>query len=408
MLHKKERSKPIRFGEFVALMAMMTSLVALSIDAMLPALPEIGQELGVQRANDNQLIISLLFLGLAVGQMIYGPLSDSTGRKPAIYAGFGLYIIGCLFSFFAMSFPVMLAGRVMQGAGVAGPRTVTVALIRDQYEGRAMARVMSFVMTVFILVPVIAPAFGQGILILAHWRAIFGVYLGLALIALIWFALRQPETLAPNRRIPFSMARIAMAIREIFANRIAFGYTIAIGLVTGAFIGYLNSAQQIFQEQYGLGRLFPLYFAVLALSLGSASFSNARLVMRYGMRSLCFSSLLTIGGFSIVFWAIAHAWAGQPPLWALMIYFLISFFCVGILFGNLNALAMEPLGHIAGVGAAVVGSLATLISLLLGTLIGQSYNGTVLPLVGGFAILSITSMVAMRWAEYKKPVSQYG
>jgi DHA1 family bicyclomycin/chloramphenicol resistance-like MFS transporter len=354
------------------------------------------------RDNDNQLIISLLFLGMAVGQMVYGPLSDSTGRKPAIYAGFGLFIIGCLLSLFATSFPVMLAGRVTQGLGAAGPRIVTVALVRDQYEGRAMARVMSFVMTVFILVPVIAPALGQGILIVAHWRAIFGLYLGLAVIASIWFALRQPETLAPVRRVPFSVPQLATAIREVFATRTALGYTVAAGLIFSAFLGYLNSAQQIFQVQYGLGRLFPLYFAVLALSLGSASFMNGRLVMRYGMRPLSMWALLTVGALSITFWVIAYALAGQPPLWALMIYFLMSFFCIGILFGNLNALAMEPLGHIAGVGAAVVGSLSILISLLLGTLIGQSYDGTILPLVGGFAILSVTSLATMWWTEQRK------
>jgi DHA1 family bicyclomycin/chloramphenicol resistance-like MFS transporter len=271
-----------------------------------------------------------------------------------------------------------------------------------------MARVMSFVMAVFILVPVMAPLLGQTLLIFAHWRAIFGVYLVLALIASLWFALRQPETLAPSHRLPFSLARMALAVREIFANRIAFGYTIAAGLISGAFIGYLNSAQQLFQEQYGLGRLFPLYFAVLALSIGSASFLNGRLVMRYGMRLLSLFSSLTLGWLSIIFLAIALASAGHPPLWSLMIYLLISFFCIGIMFGNLNALAMAPLGHIAGLGAAVVGSLSTLISLLLGTMIGQSYNGTVLPLVGGFAILSLTSVVVMRWAESRKQLSQYG
>jgi DHA1 family bicyclomycin/chloramphenicol resistance-like MFS transporter len=405
MMHTNSH-RPIRFGEFVALMALMISLVALSTDAMLPALPQIAQALGVQRENDNQLVISLLFLGMAVGQMIYGPLSDSTGRKPAIYAGLGLFILGCLLALFATSFPVLLIGRVIQGLGAAGPRIVTVALIRDQYEGRAMARVMSFVMAVFILVPVIAPLLGQTILIVAHWRAIFGAYLVLALIASIWFALRQPETLAPGHRLPFSLTRTALAVREIVTHRIAIGYIITAGLISGAFIGYLNSAQQIFQLQYGLGRLFPLYFAILALSIGSASFLNARLVMRYGMRLLSFSALLTLAGLSFIFWPMAYIWAGQPPLWTLMIYFLLSFFCIGLLFGNLNALAMEPLGHIAGMGAAVVGSLSTFISLLLGTLIGQSYNGTILPLVGGFALLSTTAIVVMRWVNYSKRVSQ--
>ncbi len=406
-MRNPNNKKPVHFAEFVVLMALMTCLVALSTDAMLPALPEIGKELDVQRDNDNQLIISLLFLGLAVGQIIYGPLSDSIGRKLTIYIGFGLFILGCLMAFFATSFSMMLIGRVMQGIGAAGPRIVTVAMIRDQYEGRAMARVMSFVSAVFILVPVIAPLFGQMMLIVANWRAIFGAFLVLALIAASWFALRQPETLAPSRRIPFTLARITPATREIFANRPALGYTVAAGLISGAFNGYLNSAQQVFQVQYGLGRLFPFYFAILALAIGSASFLNARLVMRYGMRRLARLALRTLGVLSFIFGTIAAVLAGHPPLWALMIYFLASFFCIGILFGNMNALAMEPLGHIAGIGSAVVGSLSTLISLLLGILIGQSYNGTILPLVGGFALLSAASMVVMYWIEYRKLVIEW-
>jgi DHA1 family bicyclomycin/chloramphenicol resistance-like MFS transporter len=405
----KNPSQPIRFGEFVALMAMMTSLAALSIDTLLPALPEIGQTLHVQRTNDNQLVISLLFLGLAVGQILYGPISDSVGRKPAIYLGFALFVIGSLLSMLAVNFPMLLVGRVVQGVGAAGPRIVAMALVRDQYEGRLMARVMSFVSTVFILAPIVAPLIGQSILLVASWRAIFGIYLVMAVVACTWLALRQPETLPPHRRIPFSIERISRAIREILTHRAAFGYTLTAGLVAGAFIGYLNSAQQIFQEMYGLGQLFPLFFAALALSLGSASFTNARLVMRFGMRTLSLGALLTIGSLSLLFGAIALALAGQPPLWTLMVYLLISFFGVGILFGNLNSLAMVPLGHIAGVGAAVVGSLSTFISLLLGTFIGQSYNGTVLPLVGGFAILSAAALAMMRWADTgPNPIPQYG
>ncbi len=402
---KPHTKKSVSFFEFVALMAMLTSLTALSIDALLPALSEIGQALGVQRANDNQLVISLLFLGMALGQVVYGPLSDSTGRKPAIYIGLGVFVLGCLLSLFATTFPLLLVGRVLQGLGAAGPRIVTMAMIRDQYEGRAMAQVMSFIMAVFILVPVIAPLFGQTILLVAHWRAIFGAYLALALIAALWFTLRQPETLAATRRMPFSPARIGRAIGQIFANPVASGYTLAAGLASGAFIGYLNSAQQIFQQQYGLGTLFPFYFATLALAIGSASFLNARLVMRFGMRLLSRTAVLALVGLSLVFWVIAFGLAGQPPLWSLMVYLLLSFFCIGILFGNLNALAMEPLGHMAGVGAAVVGSLSTFISLLLGTMIGQSYNGTVLPLVGGFALLSAAAAVVMRWVEGRRELS---
>ncbi len=403
-MHKPKKS--IGFAEFVALMAMMTALTAMSIDAILPALPEIGMDLGVQRVNDNQLMISLLFLGMAVGQMFYGPLSDSIGRKPTIYIGFGLFAAGCLLSMLTTSFQIMLVGRVLQGLGTAAPRIVVVALIRDQYGGRAMARVMSFVMAVFILVPVVAPAFGQTVLLVAHWRVIFGLYLMLVLIICIWFAWRQSETLSPDQRIPFSLLRIGRAIREVVTHRAAFGYTMTIGLVSGAFIGYLNSTQQVFQEQYGLGQLFPLYFAILALSVGSAAIVNTRLVLRFGMRTLSFQALQSIAALSVIFLGIAAITAGQPPLWSLTLYFLLTFFGVGILFGNLNALAMEPLGHIAGVGAAVVGSLSTFISLLLGTLIGQSYNGTVFPLIGGFALFSITAIGVMRWVDTKKSLLQ--
>ena len=402
-------TKPtLPFGEFVALMAMMMALAALSTDAMLPALRNIGGDLAVERENSTQLIVSFLFLGLAAGQIAYGPVSDSVGRKPAIYAGYVLYVAGCLLSIFAAHFNVMLAGRLLQGVGIAGPRSITLALVRDQYEGRAMARVMSFVMMVFILVPVIAPSFGQAILLVASWRAIFGALLALALLTVVWFAVRQPETLPENHRIPFSIQRIWKAVVEICTHRLAFGYTLGAGLVSGAFMGYLNSAQQIFQEQYGLGTRFPLYFAVIALAIGGASFTNGRLVMRYGMRSLSGWSVLALVVLSIAFSLFAFVVGGHPPLPALMVYLMASFFCVGILFGNLNALAMEPLGHIAGVGAAVVGSLSTFIAVPLGTVIGQGYNGTVLPLVGGFAVLSALSMGVMRWAEGRKPVTQYG
>jgi DHA1 family bicyclomycin/chloramphenicol resistance-like MFS transporter len=254
-------------------------------------------------------------------------------------------------------------------------------------------------MTVFIMVPVIAPTLGQVVLSVAGWRTIFGIYLTMALAACTWFLLRQEETLSVERRIPFSLQRIVGAVREVFASRLAFGGTVAAGFIFGAFLGYLNSAQQILQQHYGLGSRFPQYFAVLAIALGTASFANARLVMRHGMRKLSVWSLRGICSLSIVFLGVAVVRSGHPPLAAFMVYMLLSFFCIGLLFSNLNAMAMQPLGHIAGTGAAVVGALSTLISLALGTLIGQSYNDTVLPLVTGFAVLSILAMLTLRWAE---------
>jgi DHA1 family bicyclomycin/chloramphenicol resistance-like MFS transporter len=258
---------------------------------------------------------------------------------------------------------------------------------------------MSLIMAVFILAPIVAPALGQAILGFAGWRAIFGVYLALGLTASTWFAARQEETLPASRRMPFSLARMATAAREVVTTRRAIGYTVAAGFVFGAFLGYLTSAQQILQQQYALGARFPLYFALLAIAIGGASLLNARLVVRYGMRLLSTWSLRGICVASIAFFAIAEAASGRPSLWALMAYLLVSFFGIGLLFGNLNALAMQPLGHIAGTGAAVVGATSMLISLALGTWIGQSYDGTVLPLVIGFAVLSVCSIGAAWWAE---------
>ncbi len=387
------------FIEFIIIISMMMSLTALSIDAMLPALPQIGADLDVQNANNRQLVVAVIFLGIALGQLFFGPLSDKTGRKPAIYAGYAVYIAGALLSIFALSFPVMILGRLLQGIGVAAPRAVTLALVRDRYEGRAMARVMSFVMTVFILVPMIAPSFGQAILLFSGWRSIFVGFVIIALITMVWFALRIPESLAAEDRAPFTLRRIIDTTLEIVRNRTAIGYTVSVGLVGGAFLGYLNSAQQIFQEQYALGTRFPLYFAAVSFSIGLASLLNANMVMRFGMRFLIRWSLIIIVGLSILALGIAVLFAGHPPLWFWMVYLNLTFFCIGILFGNQNSMAMLPLGHLAGIGAAVVGSLSTLIQMPLGTAIGQSYNGTILPLVAGIGLLSGISIFVVRWAN---------
>jgi len=380
-------------------MALMISLVALSIDAMLPALSHIGVDLGVEAKNDQQLIISALFLGLGVAQMVYGPLSDSIGRKPAIYCGYVIFVIGCIISIVSTNFEIMLVGRVLQGVGAAGPRIVCVALVRDQYEGREMARIMSFVMGVFILVPAMAPAIGQGIMMISGWRAIFLSFLAIAIIAWGWFALRQPETLAPEQRVQFSFFNILSGITETCRNRIAFGYTIIAGFIFAALVGYLSSAQQMFSVIYDITDMFPLYFAVLALSVGLSSVINGRLVMKFGMRMLSAYALIGLTFLSSTFFLYAVTVEGTPTLWLNMAYFIAVFLCFGLLFGNLNALAMEPLGHIAGIGAAVVGSLSTLISALLGALIGQMFDGTVLPLVGGFALLAAMALALMHWIE---------
>jgi DHA1 family bicyclomycin/chloramphenicol resistance-like MFS transporter len=389
------------FRESIALLALMISLVALSMDIMLPALPDIGRDLSVRHPNDAQLVISVLILGLSLGQLFYGPLSDSTGRKPAIFVGIIIFTLGCLLSIFATHFGVMLAGRFMQGIGAAGPRSVIIALVRDQYAGRAMARMMSAVMAVFIVVPAVAPAIGQVILLVANWRVIFGALMMLAMIALIWFTIRQPETLPQGRRLAFSVKTILMGVVEICTNRIALGYTLAAGFIFGAFLGYLNSAQQVFQEVYDLGRQFPLYMGVLALFFGGASYCNSRIVMRFGMRTLSRWALMLLIVISVFYLTVVYLVDGHSSLWILVVFFALAFFCLGILFGNLNAIAMEPLGHIAGVGAAVVGSISTLVSVPFAIVIGRGYDGTTLPLVSGFAILSILAAFTIRWADSK-------
>jgi DHA1 family bicyclomycin/chloramphenicol resistance-like MFS transporter len=392
-------TKQPQFFEFVVLMALIISMVALAIDGILPALPEIASDLGVTKINDSQYMISILFAGMAIGQMIFGPMSDSIGRKNAINFGFAIFIIGCLVSLLAQTFTVMLIGRFLQGLGAAGPRIVSTALVRDRYEGREMARVMSFVMTIFILVPVVAPALGQAILIFADWRGIFWMFLILSFIALSWFNLRQPETLPLDNRVKFSIEQILLDIKYICAIPAAVGYTIAAGIVFGAFLGYLSSSQQIFQQQYGLGDQFVVYFGVLAASIGVASLVNAKLVMLFGMRRLSLGAIFSITLLSVPFYFLSQYYAGNPPLGQVMTYLLAVFFFVGILFGNLNALAMEPLGAVAGLGAAVVGSLSTLISVVLGVAISSAYDGTILPLVSGFGLLSIGCLMVMGWTE---------
>ena len=395
----KAPEKPLGIAEFVTLLAMMVSILALSIDAMLPALGQIGRDLSVAEVNDVQLVISAMFLGFAAGQLVAGPLSDSYGRKPVIYGGYVIFIAGCLMAMFAASFEMLLAGRVLQGLGAAAPRIVSMALVRDGYEGRAMARIQSIVMAIFILVPALAPAAGQGVLLVADWRAIFGLLLVMALVAFVWFAVRQPETLGIEARRRFSISNVAGGIAEALGYRAMTGYTMAAGIIFGAFLGYLSSAQQIFQQAYETGELFVLYFGGAALAIGAASMFNSKVVMRLGMRYMTWRALAGLAALSIAFLPLVMTWNGLPPLWMFVAWLVLAFFCVGILFGNFNALAMEPVGHMAGLGAAIVGSVSTFISLPLGWAIGHAYDGTVLPLVAGFAMLALMSLGVMWWTE---------
>jgi DHA1 family bicyclomycin/chloramphenicol resistance-like MFS transporter len=377
--------------EFIALMAMVMSLMALAIDAMLPALSAIGSSLNVLDPNDNQLIISSVFLGMSLGLMLYGPISDAYGRKKSIYLGVFIFLIGDLISLFAQDFSVMILGRLLQGFGAAACRVVSIAMIRDRFSGKEMASVMSLIMMTFIMVPALAPLLGQGILFFAPWQAIFGLLFIFALSTMVWLHFRQAETLAAENRIAFSYKNVKSGILETVCHPVARAYTFAGGIIFGSFVGYLSSVQQIFQVQYLSGDMFAVYFGLLALALGLASFSNSKLVHKFSMEGLCRVSVSILSVLSILFFVYAYAHEGQPPFTAFMIYLALNFFCFGILFGNFNTLAAHPLGHIAGVANSVISMISTLISVLIGGLIGQLYNGTIQPLVLGFAACGILS-----------------
>jgi DHA1 family bicyclomycin/chloramphenicol resistance-like MFS transporter len=378
----------------------------MSIDTMLPALGDIAAELAPPDPNDRQLVLTTFFGGLSLGQLVYGPVSDSTGRKPALYSGIALFVLGGLCCALAPSFGWLLVGRAVSGFGAAGPRIVAIAVVRDLHSGRAMAKVMSFVSSVFILVPVIAPAFGQAVLLVASWRAIFWLLAVAAVVDAVWFALRQPETLPPERRTRLSLRGVARAVAAVFRSRITLGYTLGMGFVFGAFISYLTTSQQLFQEQYGIGKLFPVYFGSLAAALGVASLTNAQLVMRFGMQRLA----RLAGGveclLSALFLLAAFALGGHPPLWLFMACMLVCFFCNGILFGNYNARALEPMGRIAGVAASITGSLSSAVAIAFGTPMGRAYDGTVLPIIGGFVIASFVALALTETAEWLERAKQ--
>jgi DHA1 family bicyclomycin/chloramphenicol resistance-like MFS transporter len=265
-----------------------------------------------------------------------------------------------------------------------------------------MARVMSLVMSIFIFVPIVAPSIGQLVLFVASWRAIFVGFLAIAVLAGLWLHVRQAETLLPARRRPMRVAALVRAAVTVVTHPITMGYTLATGFIFGAFVSYLGMSQQIFAEQYDQGKLFAVYFGVLAVAIGLASIVNARLVLRFGMRNLTKLALRSAVVFSVVFLAYCFSTDGHPPLWTFMIYMFATFFFNGILFGNYNAMAMEPMGAIAGMAASVIGTLTSLVALVSGAIIAQLYDGTLMPLVGGFAVLGLGALCATESAEALK------
>lgn len=391
--HQKKSS----FVEFVTLMALYVALMAMSIDMVLPSLFLMGEDFGIADQNQMQYVIGVLFLGFTFGQIIYGPLADSFGRKPTVYIGLVIFAVGNILSIMAQDYSMMLFGRFLQGFGAASPRIVSIAIIRDLYKGRDMARVMSFIMTIFIIIPVIAPSIGQALLFVVSWRFLFVIFLGAAIIATVWTFIRLPETLKKEDVRPFNLPTIWKDFLVVLNNKIALGYTICTGLVFGALIGYLASCRQIFQDYFQVGELFPIYFGISALSIGASSIVNSMIVKKYGMKLICHYAMILMMFMSAALIAVSLLQNQQVLLWQFMIFAVITFFAVGMLFGNLNALAMEPMGHIAGVAAAVTGCLSSAISALIGTAIGQSYNNTLTPIFYGFMLLTTAAFLLQKW-----------
>ena len=378
--------------EFIAIMALLMSLVALSIDGILPALAVIGTDLGVTDTQKHQLLITMIFLGLGFGQLIFGPLSDSYGRKPIIYVGFLVFAIASIICVNTNSYEVLIAGRILQGIGLASPRTLSIAMIRDSYEGDYMAKVMSFIVMIFILIPIIAPTLGQYLMLTYNWQTIFNVQLGLGILVLFWFWKRQPETLAVSKRIPFRTATLNSGFIEFFKHKQAVAFTLISGFITGSFMVYLSTTQHIFEIQYDLGEDFPLIFASLAIGVGFATYLNGVYVVRIGMKRIALVSLAAYC-LSALLYVVLFFNASNPPLWVLLTFFVIQFIAVGFLFGNLRALAMQPIGHIAGVGAAINGFISTVMGVLIASGIGAYVTTTAWPLFLGFSVCGMVSMV---------------
>jgi DHA1 family bicyclomycin/chloramphenicol resistance-like MFS transporter len=381
--------QPLSRTEFVALIATLFAIVAFSIDAMLPAIPEIAATLTPDAPNRAQLIVTSFVFGMGAGTLFAGPLSDTLGRKSVIVGGALLYCGGALLAHQAPTLETLLAARVLQGLGAAGPRVVSLAMVRDLHSGRQMAQIVSFAMMIFTLVPAMAPLLGSGIIAAFGWRAIFLAFMVFSALAVLWLLLRQPETLPRESRRPLHLGPLLQALREVLSHRVV---VIAIAVQTLCFaclFGTISSTQQIFDISFGRAASFPLWFAMIALMSGTASFINASLVVRLGMRAMINWTLRIQIVLSLVYLALLTL-AGLPEteLFACHVIWTISVFMLaGLTLGNLNALALEPLGHIAGMAASVSGSLATVLAVAIAAPLGLAFDGTPVPLVAGICVL---------------------
>ncbi|GJD30824.1 Bicyclomycin resistance protein [Methylobacterium adhaesivum] len=389
-----------RFGEFVGIVALMMAVTAISIDNLLPAFPEIRAEFAVADPNHLQWLIYIYMIGFGAAQIIYGPLSDTYGRRPVLLASLAVYVAGTLLAMVAPSFGWLLAARIIQGIGAAGGRVLSTAIVRDRFAGREMASVMSLIMMVFLIVPMIAPAVGGAMLHLGSWHYVFVSMLVLAGLLVVWFSARMPETLHPQDRRTFSLPSIGQAVSLTFRNRVAVGYATALGLLTGCIMGYVGSAQQVFDTGlYRLGALFPVAFGLVAGAMGAATLVNARLVRRIGMRPLSHAGLTAFVVVAVAQVMVALAYGGRPPLGLFLGILAVNQFLLSFAMPNFNALALQPLGEIAGTASSFLGFYTTILGALCGFIIGQAFDGTVLPIGLGYAGLGGLALLVVAWTE---------
>ena len=378
-------------GEFVALIAMMFATIAFSIDAMLPALPQIGAQLSPGDVNKAQLILTSFVLGMGIGTFFTGPLSDAFGRKPVIYVGSVLYILAATMAWASSSLEMLLLARVLQGIGSAAPRVVALAIVRDLYSGREMARIVSIAMMIFTLVPAIAPMIGAGLIALTGWRGIFASFMLFSLITIVWMGLRLPEPLSPKARRPLRLPLMLDAAKQMFSHPTVRLSIMVQTLCLGMLFTMLTMVQQVYDEIHNSAHSFPFWFGFVALMSGSASLLNAALVVRLGMRRIV---TWVLGGQIVFTAAVLLLNAGDLSPTASFALFVAwqtaVFFMAGMTMGNLNAIAMEPMGHIAGMAASVIGSVSTVLAAAIAAPIGQLFDGSIVPL--GIGILTMCSL----------------
>jgi len=393
----ESRGAPIGFAEFVALAAALMAMGALGIDAMLPALPAIGRSLDIADANQRQFIVSAFLGGLGVGQIIHGPLADRFGRRTVLLWALAAYVACNIAAALSASFTLLLAARLAGGMTVAATRVATIAMVRDCYHGRAMARVMSMAFMVFMLAPIVAPAFGQAVLLVGGWRLIFWVIAGLSTLVIAWLWSRIPETLAVADRRPISPRSLFAAWRRTAGDRFSLGYTLASTCLMGALYGYLNSIQQIMADVFGRPGLLGAVFAGSAGAMAVANLMNARVVMRVGTRRLSHGALVLLIVVSLVHLGVALA--GRDSLWGFAALQAATLACFGLSTSNFSAMAMERMGEIAGTASSVQGFTSITGGVVIGAVIGQAFDGTTAPLAAGFAVAGVGALVLVLVTE---------